>query len=385
MADDISSVPSKTEIRRSSAHIFEMLLEWFPDIIQSVDSDGQIIYVNRKASDLLGYTRDELLGMNVRQLYAPEILEKVEKGFAELKDSGNLAGIESIVCHKDGTRIPVEIRSFAVSDNQGVFLRTFSILRDIRDIKELQNTLIHTSRLAAIGELASCIAHDISNPLAVVKLYGELLAGQVDHFRAEGDEDTAGRFDDAVGGVQKSAEKIEKLVNHLRDFSRSQEAGNELVDLRQVLEDALFMITNKLKKGNVNVIRNLPEEGNFYVRGSSSQLEQVFMNLFSNACDAMAEAAEPTIWIEVTQVPAAEGSPPMWVCNVSDCGAGIDQEHVENIFKAFFTTKEKGKGTGLGLSISRNIIRRHAGEISVNSVVGTGTTFSVQLPCWADD
>jgi len=337
LANDFAAVPSKTEIRRSSAHIFEMLLEWFPDIIQSVDSDGQIIYVNRRASDLLGYTRDELLSMNVRQLYAPEILEKVEKGFAKLKDSGNLSGIESVVCHKDGTRIPVEIRSFAVYDNQGAFVRTFSILRDIRDIKELQNTLIHTSRLAAIGELASCIAHDISNPLAVVKLYGELLGGQISQLRTAGNGDIANQFGDAVDGVRKSAEKIEKLVNHLRDFSRSQEAGNELVDLRQVVEDALFMITNKITKGNVNVIRNWPEEGSFYVRGSSSQLEQVFMNLFSNACDAMAEVPEPTIWIEIAQIPAAEGSPPMWVCNVSDCGAGIDEEHVENIFKAFFT------------------------------------------------
>ncbi len=384
MNDNIPT-PSRTEIRRASAHIFEMLLEWFPDIIQSVDSDGQIIYVNRKATDLLGYTRDELLGMNVRDLYAPEIMEKVEKGFAKLKDSGNLAGIESVICDKEGTRIPVEIRSFAVYDNDGKFVRTFSILRDIRDIKELQNTLIHTSRLAAIGELASCIAHDISNPLAVVKLYGELLAGQVSQLRAEGEEESADRLADAVEGVQKSAEKIEKLVNHLRDFSRSQEAGNELVDLRQTIEDALFMITNKITKGNVEVVRNWPEGESFYVRGSASQLEQVFMNLFSNACDAMTEVPEPTIWIQIERAPASEGSPPMWVCNVSDCGAGIAPEHVENIFKAFYTTKGKGKGTGLGLSITRNIVRRHGGEISVNSVVGRGTTFSIQLPCWVDE
>jgi len=388
--NDLPANPSKTEIRRASAHVFELLLEWFPDIIQSVDPDGNIVYINRRAEQLLGYTRDELLGMNILALYAPEVAEEVKKGFQKLQKKGTLEGIESIVCTKDGQRIPVEIRSFAVYDSNGTFLRTFSILRDIRQIKVLQNSLIHAGRLAAIGELASCIAHDISNPLAVIKLYAELLSTYTEALANYGLDEDAGKIGDAREGIVKAADKIEKLVNHLRDFSRNEtQAKPQLVDIRRVIEDALFMVSNKIDKGRVRVIRQWQEDQACYVMAKSNELEQVFMNLFSNACDAMERVESPTIWVRIEYAPPCEDDPrPYWVCHVSDCGEGIPEEHLGQIFKSFFTTKEKGKGTGLGLTITRNIIRRHDGEITVNSVVGKGTTFSVRLPAWkweADD
>lgn len=144
----------------TNAQIFEILLDNFPDIIHSVDDDGNIVFTNRRAESLLGYTRDELLSMNVRSIYSDEVLKKVDKGFNELKKKGDYS-VESVLKAKDGTPIPVEIRSFSIYDDDGNFLRTFSILRDIRPIKELQNSLVHAGRLAAIGEMASGVAHDI--------------------------------------------------------------------------------------------------------------------------------------------------------------------------------------------------------------------------------
>ncbi len=205
LVNQSASNPSRSEIRRATAHVFEFLLEWFPDIIQSVNSEGNIVYINRRAEELLGYSRDELLGMNILDLYAPEIADAVRKGFKTLQKKGTLEGIESVVVSKAGERIPVEIRSFAVYDDHGAFLRTFSILRDIRPIKELQNSLVHTSRLAAIGELASCIAHDISNPLAVVKLYAELLEPYAETLSNYGLDEDADKISDARKGIAKAA------------------------------------------------------------------------------------------------------------------------------------------------------------------------------------
>lgn len=382
MAPDMAEL-TKSEIRRASAHIFELLLDWFPDIIQSVDEQGRIVYANRRASELLGYARDELIGMSIQTLYAPEVLGEVKKGFMALQDKGNLAVAESLLCDKEGTRIPVEIRSFSVYDEDGNFVRTFSILRDIRDLRELQNSLIHASRLAAIGELAACVAHDISNPLAVIKLYHELLTVQTDLPGIAAPPPT-GSMTDVLDGIGKSVDKIEKLVSHLRNFCRVSDSVAEPVNLCQVIADALFMVTNKLERADVQVEQDLPSCCECYVRGQANQLEQVFMNLFSNACDAMQDEPEPRIRVAV-RADVGDDSVPVVVCDVADCGVGIPPEHQDEIFKSFFTTKERGKGTGLGLAITRNIVRRHKGDISLQSSPNAGTTFTITLPAWTPD
>lgn len=368
---------STAEVRVSTAHMFELLLDWFPDIIQSVDAAGMIVYANRRAAQLLGYAPKELLGKNVSEIYAPEVLDKVRHGFAKLKTSGNLTVNESLLVDRAGNRIPVEIRSFAVYDEDGQFLRTFSILRDIRDIKELQNSLIHAGRLAAIGELAACVAHDINNPLSVIKLYLDMLKKELQDI-ADVPAAASSLFADGIESIGKASDRIERLANHLREFSRTRENQSEQVSLYQTLADALFMVTGKINENNLTVVKNLPDAVP-YVLGDASQLEQVFMNLFSNACDATKGRPAPELRIsisEVTQGPRRNH----WAIQVKDNGVGIAPDVRDQIFTPFFTTKPKGQGTGLGLSISRHIIRRHRGEIQAASEPGQGATFTVFLP-----
>ena len=239
------SFTDRTDLVHANARVFEQLLDRFPDIIQSVDEDGVLVYVNRRATELLGYERDELLGMNIRDLYAREVWPGLEKGFAHLKAHGSLQGVESMVQARDGTRIPVEIRSFAVYDEDGDFLRTFSILRDVREVRDLRDRLIHSNRLAAIGELAACIAHDISNPLAVVQLYGEMLQRELETVAL----DDGAAFDDILSGIRRAARTIERLVSHLRDFSRKQQMETAPVDMPSLIEDALFLVSGRIEEG----------------------------------------------------------------------------------------------------------------------------------------
>lgn len=367
----------KTEIR--DADIFEILLDHFPDMIHSIDDDGNIIYTNRTTEILLGYTQDELSSMNIRQIYADEVLKDLERGFLDLKERGDKA-VESLLKAKDGTQIPVEIRSFSIYDDEGNFIRTFSILRDIRKVKELQQSLVHSGRLAAIGELASGVAHDINNPLTVILLSNEMMLKELNRIKATSDTPME-RLSSSAEDIKKASMSIQKLADHLRNFSRGMAEKYEVIDLYESIADAFFITKNKIQKSNVSV-KNKVEKGIYFANCCPNHMEQVFVNLIGNACDAMVgqKKRELTFSIEPCRRDDNDKITDCWKCNVIDTGTGISEKMFEEIFRSFYTTKEKEKGTGLGLSISRGIIRDHKGDIEVTSEVNKGTTFSVFLP-----
>jgi len=362
------------EIR--NADIFEILLDNFPDMIHSIDDDGNIVYTNKTAEKLLGYTREELLTMNIRQLYADELLEEVERGFSDLKAKGDKTVPDSLLKAKDGTLISVEIRSFSIYDDDGEFLRTFSILRDIRPIKELQASLVHAGRLAAIGELASGVAHDINNPLTIVMLANELI--QKEQARTDiGLEEMHERVAKHSRNIAKAASSIQKISDHLRSFSRGMVERKERVDLADSVSDALFITDNKIKSSGVTVELHV-EKNRHFIKGCANHIEQVLVNLIGNACDAMQSCDERHLRIEIVET-LRDGTP-YWRFDVGDTGPGIPAELRDEVFRSFFTTKEKGKGTGLGLSISRGIVKDHKGELELTTEAGKGCTFSMYLP-----
>lgn len=362
------------EIR--DADIFERLLDNFPDMIHSVDDEGNVVYTNRTAETLLGYTRKELVAMNIRQIYADEVLKDLERGFSDLKERGDTTIPESLLKAKDGTTIPVEIRSFSIYDDEGNFLRTFSIMRDLREIKELQQTLIHASRLAAIGELSSGVAHDINNPLTVIMLSNEMILKELSRADKPGDK-PADRVKSFAQDIQKASHSIRKLADHLRNFSRGMVEKYEPVDIYDSIADSLFITKNKVLSSRVEVINDIKKREHF-VSGCANQMEQVFVNLISNACDAMVDMSTRKLTLSIDH--CRRDDTDYWKCDFADTGEGIPDEIRENIFQSFFTTKEKGKGTGLGLSISRAIIKDHKGNVDVTSEAGKGTTFSIYLP-----
>ena len=363
------------DIEIRDADIFEILLDNFPDMIHSIDQEGNIVYTNRTASALLGYSGEELLQMNVREIYAAEVLIALEKGFSDLKEKGDKR-VESLLKAKDGTEIPVEIRSFSIYDDEGNFLRTFSILRDIREVKELQNSLVHAGRLAAIGELSSGVAHDINNPLTVILLSNEMMLKELERDHS----DPISMIEKVTGhatDIQRASKSIQKLADHLRTFSRGMAEKYENLDLFDVLADALFITSNKINRSGITFDNSL-KKGDLIVNGMSNQLEQVFINMIGNACDAMTDSEKRNLSIKASST--EWDNVPCWRIEFSDTGKGIPEDLHEDVFHSFFTTKEKGKGTGLGLSISRGIIRDHKGEIYLESKEGKGSSFFILLP-----
>ena len=360
----------------NNADIFEVLLDNFPDMIHSVDDNGQIVYANKTAEKLLGFSQEELLSMNIREIYAPSVLEAVDKGFSDLKKRGDKLIPESCIISKEGTEIAVEIRSFSIYDDKNQFLRTFSILRDIRGVKEMQQKIIHAGRLAAIGELATGIVHDINNPLSIISMANEMALQDLRDLKKVTAESRMA-LESQLTSIEKASCSIEKLVNHLRNFSRRGHKGVEIADLNQTLSDALFMAGNKIKKKLVTIENNV-DKGPYLFEGSQNNMEQVFVNLITNACDAMAEQEKRILQVSIS--PCNRNQRSFWRCDICDTGEGIPKEIINDIFQSFVTTKKKGEGTGLGLSIARGIVQEHDGEIEVYCNQSAGTTFSIYIP-----
>ena len=357
-----------------TADIFEVVIENFPDIIHSLDDEGNIVMANKKAESLLGYGREELLGMNIRQIYAEEILEDVEKGFKSLKETGEKS-VESALKDRYGNLIPVEIRSFSIYDDDGKFVRTFSIFRDIRKVKELQEGLIHAERLAAIGELATGIVHDINNPLTYITLCNDLIVQKLQNFK-KSQELSIEQIESAAQNIERACHAITKLVDHLKNFARKMPEKPRLFDIYESINAALFLMQSKIRKVGIEVV-NRAAQGVHLTIGGAHLMEQVFANLVSNACDAMVEQSERRLTISV--MPSARGGKAYWRCDVTDTGVGIPKDLQQDIFDPFYTTKERDKGTGLGLSIVRGIMQDHDGDIEVKSEPDKGSIFSVYL------
>ena len=251
-----------------------------------------------------------------------------------------------------------------------------NMLYDIKASNEkLKNTqlqLLQSEKMATAGQLAAGIAHEIKNPLSTIILSIESLDKVICHF----DDKSQTRFQ----MIMESAERANKIINELLLFSRQADHKMERIELRKVIEGAVLLARNIDRSRDIQVVQDFDGDG-FAIDGDYILLEQAFLNLFSNAIDAM--GSEGTLSIKAfrdRESAEDEGKRPVKV-EVADTGCGVAEEDLKNIFVPFFTTKDVGKGTGLGLSTVYMIIsERHKGDIKVESTRGQGTKFIITLP-----
>jgi len=243
-----------------------------------------------------------------------------------------------------------------------------------RELGETQAQLIQSEKMASLGQLVAGVAHELNNPIGFVHANLQLLEEQTRKI-AEAAPGSAGALKarEAVHKLlvrsREGTARVKKIVEDLRTFSRVDHAELLEVDLHEGIDRTLSLMEPRLKDG-IRVVKQYGELPP--VRCYAGQLNQVFMNLLMNACDAMPEGGEITIRTARTEQGVR--------LDFSDTGPGIPPEIRSRIFDPFFTTKAVGRGTGLGLSISHGIVERHGGRIGVESSVGSGTTFSLELP-----
>jgi signal transduction histidine kinase len=236
------------------------------------------------------------------------------------------------------------------------------ILDDITERDELERRLVQADKLSSIGLLAAGVAHEVNTPLAVISTYAQMLGKQVSE-----DEHKSRLLDK----IAKQTFRASEIVNSLLNFSRTSPTTFDELDLNRVIQESLVLIEHQMEKAGIKVQLDL-EEHIPLIKGNSGKLQQVFLNLFLNARDAM--GAGGTLTVRTRRSGETVG------IEVSDTGHGIQPENLSRIFDPFFTTKAIRKGTGLGLSVTYGIVREHNGVIEVESQPGEGTRFRLEFP-----
>lgn len=233
-----------------------------------------------------------------------------------------------------------------------------------RKLKETRDQLVQSSKMTVLGELAAGLAHELNQPLTVIKGISMSLLRSSGPSRPDKEK---------LQLIADASDKMEMIIKHLGVFSRSESAQTMPVDLAETVNSALVMVREMLAENGIKVVTELKTLP--FVQGSPNRLEQVIINLVANAKDAMGRGGRLTI----TAAPMISRGRKSVRLDISDTGRGISKENLRRIFDPFFTTKAAGKGTGLGLSISYGIIQEHSGEITVESSP-EGTTFHITLP-----
>ena len=236
---------------------------------------------------------------------------------------------------------------------------------DVTASRELHGRMIQSEKMAAIGLLAGNIAHELNNPLTGIRSLAQVLLAEVP---------AVGTLQDDIREVEKAAERSQKIIENLLDFSKGEaDTKQTLISLNDIVRRTLPMIKTAMREHRSEMSLSDDEPK---VKVEPHLMQQVVFNLVNNACQAMRDPG--TIAIDTDT--ETDGSGRWSVLHVTDTGVGIPDEIIETIFEPFFTTKEKGQGTGLGLSMSQQVVQKFGGEIRVKSAVGEGTRFTVRLP-----
>lgn len=368
-------ITSRRETDRQLAQQATML-DKAQDAILVRDLDDRILFWNRSAERLYGWSAEEAIGKNVHDLIndrSPEFLVAKQ----ELLQRGEWTGTLRQVA-RDGRRVITECRWSLVRNDAGEPESVLAINTDVTERRNLEQQFLRAQRLESIGTLAGGIAHDLNNVLSPVMMSLDLL------------RDLAGpQGQELVESLRQSVGRGADLVRQVLTFARGLDGRRERVDLRRVVREIETVVRDTFPK-RIELTLTMPEK-TACVMGDATQLHQVLMNLVLNARDAMPGGGRLHIDVDRAELTGPRAArlrlaPGHYVrVAVADDGEGVSPEHQEIIFEPFFTTKDVGQGTGLGLSTVQTIVRGHDGAIELQSAVGKGSVFTCWFPLCAED
>lgn len=326
--------------------------------VLAVDDGGLVESWNTCMEQLFGVLRQDAVGRKLSELLPPELAAEI----TARAETEQVTGIYKQRISHRGLPLTVNVSITPLVSKSGERIGRLLLFDDVTQRERMEEQMTQTEKLTSLGLLAAGVAHEVNTPLAVISNYIQMLAKQM----PEGDP-RQGLIDKIV----KQTFRASEIVNNLLNFSRTGSSEPANVDVNQVVEETLSLVAHPLKASRIQVVKQLGESLPA-VRGSANRLQQVFLNLFLNARDAM-----PSGGLLEIRTGAHDGSVEI---EIADTGAGIPRELINRIFDPFFTTKATGRGTGLGLSVSYGIIKEHAGKIDVRSMPGKGTSFHVEFP-----
>ncbi|HNV23746.1 MAG TPA: PAS domain S-box protein, partial [Candidatus Omnitrophota bacterium] len=417
MARSLQKTMVSLDVLEKEQKRFSDVAESSGEWIWEIDSHGRYIYVSDMVEKVLGYKKEDVIGHYFFDFFTPQDRERFkDEIFSALRKKEPLKGFINHHVHKYGKEIVLETTALAIEDENGAVVGYRGVNRDItemrkaqeairkinEDLKSAQEQLFHSEKLAAIGQLAAGVAHEINNPLGFIGTNLEVFKQHVqvfvnmqkivesllDDFNEKNQASLHSKIEilkefidshnvfyilkdvqDILNESKEGVDRIKKIVADLRTFSRSGADEIDFVNIEEVMESVLNVLYNELKyKAEI--------EKNYgfvpLIRADKERVGQVFLNLILNAAQAIEDKG--VIRIRTFQQD-------LFACvEISDTGEGISKENIHKVFEPFFTTKPVGKGTGLGLSICYEIIHKLGGDIKVESFVGHGTTFTVLFP-----
>src|ERR1035441_2599608 len=339
------------------------LLESFPDLILVVDLEERYTFVSSRARDLLGYEPQNMLRKKISELddHSPE-LAALYHNIVSGKEV--FASAEYGARHRDGNWRTMRAAGSQLVDADAKISGVIVSVRDITLERKLEQQVVQSERLAAMGAMIGGVAHELNNPLTTIMGVSELLQ----------DIETNEGSRKQLGMLQQQARKAAEIVQNLTYFSRPPAPGKSRINLVEVVERTLNLHAYSLRKNSITV-DFLKEAGVPYALGDPHQLMQVFLNLIVNAEQAIREARDKG----TLRIRLGKGDTSVWV-SFHDDGPGIPKENLASIFDPFYTTKRPGRGTGLGLSICKSVMKEHNGSVEAANSPDGGAVFTVTLP-----
>jgi len=382
---DVTEARTREEAIRASETRYRELANFLPIGIFEADPEGRFLFVNRTALELSGYAEDELLSsVRFLDIIDPSDRPKAAARLARVTAGEKPVPSEFLARRKDGTTLPLLVLTHPLlKDGRPAGLRGTAMDISERkaaeaEMQRLEAQLRHQQKLEAIGTLAGGVAHEINNPINGIMNYAQLIADQ-----AAADSPLPGFADE----ILREADRVATIVNGLLTFSRQDRRTHSPASLADIVESTLRLVRTIIRHDQIELAVDVPTDLP-RMTCRSQQIQQVLMNLITNARDAL-NAKGPGYFegkrIDIRARTFLKDGRTWIRTTVEDRGCGIAPEVRDRLFEPFFTTKPKDQGTGLGLSISHGIVRDHGGEISFESDVGLGTRFHLDLPAEAGE
>jgi PAS domain S-box-containing protein len=360
-------VEAREEELREQEASYRQIVDNAPAALLQVSLDGEtILDANIVAEKTLGYPRQRMLSMPLWNLIPPNEAQGVARLLEDTRTNGHAAREDLHLQARDGAQMPVFFSCGLIEQRHRPFIQLICV--NISERRRLEGQLIQSEKMAAVGQLAAGIAHEIRNPLGIITNALYDLGQLVD---ADNDDVT-----EDLRIAREEMGRVQSIINNLLEFSRESRAEIEPVNINELLSKTLRLMHKSLQDSDVRVITEFGPLGP--CRANQNALRQVILNLITNAVQAMPNGGE----LRLKTAPLLDGRVQL---QVTDSGMGIPPEHLNDIFNPFFSTKAPGQGTGLGLSVVHSVLKRYHGDIRVHSEINRGTTFTIELPCPCED